>query len=232
MKQNIKGLSGSLKRLLRQYAESIAFAVIVAIFIRAFVMTAYRVPTHAMAPSLVSGDFIFAFKLPYMLSGISEKLGAVRRGDVIIYKCPDNKAYYCIKRVIGMPGESVAIEGGQVLLNNTPVSTEAGDEAAKELAGGQFLQSQIEKYENLTVNILVSEEEAPDFGPVDVPAGSFFVLGDNRALSDDSRTYGVIPAKDIIGRASLVWLSLDWEEPQYGGILPKFRTNRLLQVVR
>lgn len=232
MKEQIKEFPESLKKILRQYAESLIIAFVLAILVRSFVVTAYRVPTTAMAPTLLSGDFIFASKLPMLFANLFEKKNVISRGDVIVFKCPDNKSFYCIKRVVGMPGETIALENQQVTIDNRPVSYTDANTKDVDLVGSQFLTAKYEKLGKKTLKILLSSEGADPYGPYKIDEDSFFVLGDNRAVSDDSRSYGVIPRKDIVGKAAVIWLSIDWDNPQLGGLLPSFKWQRVFQKVK
>jgi signal peptidase I len=182
------------KTLARDYAEAILLAVVAAFFIRAFVAQAFKIPSGSMKPTLLVGDYIIVDKLMYHFK-------APARGDVVVFKYPhqDNDMtvrkrlrelfelvvyrrrvprHDYVKRVIGVPGDVVIGKGGRVSVNN-------------ELLKEPYCRG----------------PAVGDFGPFRVPADAYFVMGDNRADSRDSRHWGFVPAPLIKGRARLIYWS-------------------------
>ncbi|MCB0342978.1 MAG: signal peptidase I [Bdellovibrionales bacterium] len=224
-----------VKQVLRDYAEALVLAVVLALVVRLFVISAYSVPTSSMDPSLKAGDFVFAYKLSYGLrlpfwpgKKVGQKLP--ERGDVVVFKCSRQaQSQYCVKRVVGLPGDRVQIHKKRLLLNGkyaTYSQHELGGAAgnlAKRPAGVL--------YENIAGSQhLIKITKAGDkdqFGPYVVPPDHVFVLGDNRDSTEDSRDWGAIPVKDVEARVLFVWMSLDWSGHKEGQRLPRVRWNRL-----
>ena len=147
------------------YAIIIVLAVVIALLINRFLIVNARVPTSSMVPTINKLDRIIGNRLAYINK-------APERGDIIIFPFPDNEKEIYVKRIIGLPGETVEIRGGVVYINGSPL-----DESSY-----------------LTVETL------GDWGPYYVTLDSYFVLGDNREASVDSRTFGTVSEKQILGR--------------------------------
>lgn len=225
------------KSLARELAESFVVAVVIALLIRHFVLGAYRVPTASMAPTLKVGDFVFAYRVPYgvnlPLSTRKFGLRPPKRGEVVVFRFPGNESVSFVKRVVGLPGDVIAIRNRKLFINNQPASYEPADtRLIADQQGHEYYQVWHEEIEGRKHLVLMSEvEPSSSFGPQTVPAGKFFVLGDNRDSSDDSRFWGAIPFENIEGRIVCVWLSLDWQRKEGAGSLPRVRWDRLLLAI-
>ena len=170
------------KRLLpwmRETVETIVIAFILAFLIRTFVVQAFYIPSGSMEPNLQIGDRILAYKFLYGLKN-------VKRGDIIVFKFPLNPRKDFIKRVIGLPGDVIKVENKEIYVNG------------KQLSEPYIIHR--DKW-----NSGFPRDEYP---PTPVPAGSLFMLGDNRDSSDDSRYWGFVPAKNVVGEAFLVYWPL------------------------
>lgn len=231
----------TLKRVLREYAETLFLALLLAFLLRVFVVSAYRISNPSMVPSMKVGDFILGYKLPYgfNLPFTDTKIGQPRpkRNEVLIFKCPSDPNQNCIKRVIGVPGDRIQIVKKRLLLNGklasyAPLSQEQASELLKDL----FQQPKDyallrEKAAGDARQIFISGTNLSEkYGPLIVPPGHFFVLSDNRDGSEDSRQWGVIPAKSIEARALFVWFSIDWS-PTLNGSGPRIRFDRIFHPV-
>lgn len=151
---------------LLEYAISIAIAVIAAFLINNFILFNANVPSGSMENTIMTGDRVFGFRLAYLFS-------EPERGDIVIFKYPDNESLNYIKRIIGLPGETVTIRGGQVYINDSDTPL-------------------VEPY-------LPNTPYVQDYGPFEVPEGHYFMLGDNRNNSADSRYWNnTYVAKDKI----------------------------------
>jgi signal peptidase I len=188
------------KSVLREYFEAIVLAVVLALFFRTFVIEAFKIPSSSMEDNLLIGDHILVNKFAYAPTQFSwEKkilpIHDVKRTDVIVFKYPEDPTRNFIKRVIGLGGETVEIRDKQVFINGKPI-----DEPYKfhkpEFAG-------------LTLE---------NFGPVSVPEGHLFAMGDNRDNSRDSRAWGFVPMDYLKGRAFIIYWS--FEGPQDVGPVP------------
>ena len=186
-----------------EYAKSILIALAIALFIRTFVVQAFRIPSGSMEPTLLIGDHILVNKLAY-------RLGDPHRLDVAVFKFPlDPKKDY-IKRVIGLPGDRIEIRNKVVFVN------------------GKALR---EPYvQHTDPNILPGMVQPRDnYGPVLVPDGHYFVMGDNRDNSYDSRFWGFVARKAFIGKALIIYFSWD---PHGSNPLHWVRWKRIGKVIR
>lgn len=180
------------KSVVREWIESIIVAFVLAMIIRAFVIQAFKIPTGSMRPTLLEGDiilvnkFIYGAKVPF----IDFRLPALtqpKRGDVVVFIYPENPKKDFIKRLVGVGGDKVMIKNGTLYINDKPITDE--------------LFAQIYYYNR------------GDFGregeAIIVPKDSFFVLGDNSASSQDSRYWGFVPKKNILGKAMIIYWPLN-----------------------
>lgn len=183
------------KSLFREYAESIIIAILLALVIRTYLVQAFKIPTGSMEDTLVVGDhllvnkFIYGTKIPFGGSRVV-KLRDPKRGDVIVFEYPEDPSKDFIKRVIGEPGDVVEGKNKQVFVNGTLYSNP--HEIHKEFES-------------------IPKEMNPrdTFGPVTVPPDSYFVMGDNRDRSYDSRFWGVVKRDKIKGLAFIKYWSWD-----------------------
>jgi signal peptidase I len=213
----------------RQYAESIGLALGVALLLRAFVVEAFQIPSGSMIPTLDVGDHIFVSKFAYAVGvpftnlKIAE-LGKPKRGDVVVFKYPPDQSIDYIKRVVGLPGETIEVRHNEVFINGQPMAREqlhepcsAGDGSDED--DRRFCEVWLEHLDGKTH--LVHQEpirsNGSDFGPAEIPLGHYFCMGDNRDNSKDSRVWGFVPFELIKGRALVIWWSRD---PSRGGLSP------------
>lgn len=226
---------------------SFVLAVALALLVRWAFVEAYMIPTTAMMPTLMANDHIFVNKLVYgVRKPFSEdwvvRWGSPKRGDVIVFKRSDGHGQFFIKRVIGVPGDRVYIENNNVYVNEALVErrvpkVDERSEYAYGVEDGYSLW--IESLERKSYGVYYSKENTPSppLGPLEVPFGSYFVLGDHRDLSDDSRTWGparFVSEDSVIGRASLVWLSCEETLPAVPFLCHplKVRWKRLFHFIR
>jgi len=192
--------SSSKKSSLRENIEAILVAILLALFIRAFVVQAFKIPSGSMKPTLLIGDhilvnkFIYGVKLPYWGKTIIP-VKKPKRGDIVVFKFPEDPSKDFIKRVVGIAGDTVEIRSKQVYINQKPLEALYG------------------------VNTDASEIPAllqprDNFGPVTVPPHSLFVLGDNRDHSYDSRFWGFVDLEALKGKAFIIYWS--WNKKDFG----------------
>lgn len=176
------------KSVLRDWIESIAVAFLLAMVIRAFVVQAFKIPTGSMRMTLIEGDlilvnkFIYGAKVPFT----NFRLPALRqpkRGDVIVFIYPLDRKKDFIKRLVGLPGDTVEIKGGSIYINGTPAP--------------EAIFNQIYYYNK--------GEFGTELGKIIVPKDSYFVLGDNSATSKDSRYWGFVAKSDLLGQAMFIY---------------------------
>ncbi|MBK9040238.1 MAG: signal peptidase I [Bdellovibrionales bacterium] len=236
-KLNASKIETSLKHLLRDYAEALFYAVLLAFFFRTFIVSAYRIPSTSMMPSLFPGDFIFAYKLPFGIPlPLMEKVklggGPLRRGDIAIFPCPNNPDSSCIRRIIGLPGDRLVIRGKRLIVNGEAAQYMKVEGETEILEGfGNYSVALQETLGNSSHKILVGpRRDSENFGPTIVPPGHVFVMSDHRDQGEDSRSWGVVAVRSLEAKLGFIWLSLGWEE-QRGSWLPQVRWPRLFQSV-
>jgi len=191
------------KSLLRDYFETIATCVIFVLFARTFVFQQSKIPTGSMIPTLLVGDYIMVNKFVYspvldvpLLGSLERTLMPTRevtRGDVVVFKFPEEPEKDYIKRVIGLPGDTVEIRNRQVYINDEPL-----DEPYKVHRNPRGL------------NI-----DQDDYPKTRVPKDSLFCMGDNRDNSRDSRAWGFVPRSYLKGRAFMIWWSYEEDRDAY-----------------
>lgn len=179
------------KSVLREYAEALIIAVLLALVIRTFVVQAFKIPSGSMLPTLQIGDHILVNKFLYYFQPI-------RRGDIIVFKFPQDETRDFIKRVIGLPGDTVEIRGKQVLINGAPL-----DEPYA--VHGDWPAARFGEREKV--------------GPLVVPADRLFMMGDNRDHSMDSRVWGFLDVSKVKGKAFIVYFSVRSDDIPYSSAL-------------
>lgn len=187
------------KSTFREYFEAIVIAVLLALFIRTFVVQAFKIPSGSMLPTLLIGDhllvnkFIYGVKVPFT-GQLLIPIKKPDRGDVVVFRFPKDRSIDYIKRVVGVPGDTVEIKDKKVYINDKIV----GDPHA-----------------HISSPTILSANASPrdNFGPVLVPEGRIFVMGDNRDNSYDSRFWGFVDQRDILGKAFILYWSWDIDKP-------------------
>jgi signal peptidase I len=201
------------KKFFKDYLEPIIIAVLIALFIRTFVVQAFKIPSSSMESTLLVGDyilvnkFIYGIRIPYTAIKFFQ-FKKPRRGDVIVFIFPLDPSKDFIKRVIGTEGEKVEIMHNKIYINDRPIEDPWGHFARK------ALPEYIRRMEN--------------FGPVVVPKDSLFVLGDNRDNSEDSRFWGFLRANAVLGKAFIIYFSWDWNAEN---LLDKVRWSRIGKLI-
>lgn len=191
------------KSTLREYAEAIIVAVALTLVIRTFVIQAFRIPTGSMEDTLLVGDFLFVNKFLFgapipFTDARTPEVRDPERGDILVFRFPKDPSRDFIKRVIGLPGDTIEIRDKTVYVNGT---------ATRE-PYVKFLNRQILPREYQNNNIYPSGAGNKDnYGPYVVPAGHYFMMGDNRDNSEDSRFWGPLDKRLIKGKALFIYWS-------------------------
>jgi signal peptidase I len=198
------------------YLEALLIAVIFATFARTYVVQAFKIPSSSMEDNLLIGDHILVNKFVFGPQGSGRgplPARAVRNGDIVVFRFPQEPTRDFIKRCIGIGGDRVEIRDKVVFVNDVPL-----DEA------GYIVHRDPRIYPR---SIFLSEEyrKRDNFGPITVPPGEFFFLGDNRDDSNDSRFWGTVPRRFVKGRALLVYWSFEsgYRGSEWQGYLARFR---------
>jgi signal peptidase I len=197
------------KSTAREYFESIVIAVVLALFVRTFVVQAFKIPTGSMENNLLIGDHLLVNKFVYgpTMSGVERTIlpiGTIDRGDVLVFKYPEQPDRDFIKRVIGLPGEVLEVRDKKVYINGTPLDEPYAHFLTPVSDGSSFHE-------------VTSFDVRDRYGPVTVPANHYFMMGDNRDNSQDSRYWGFLPRDNIKGRALLIYWSYEAERDEYQG---------------
>ena len=207
------------KSTAREYFESICVAVILALFVRTFIVQAFKIPTGSMENNLLIGDHLLVnkFIVAPTLSSVEETLlpiDPVRRGDIIVFKYPEEPERDFIKRVIGLPGETLELRSKRVYINGEPLD---------------------EPYVHYLTPPDTAEGDDFDvrvkYGPVTVPEGHYFMMGDNRDNSQDSRYWGFLPRGYIKGKALFVYFSFGEESAGLRDLFTSVRWDRILHQI-
>jgi signal peptidase I len=189
---------GKAKSKLREYTEAIIWAIALSFLVRTFVIQSFKIPSGSMENTLLIGDYLLANKFIYGITvpWTSDKLLKIRdprQGDIVIFKYPLDRTQDYIKRIVGVPGDEIQIRDKQVYVNGIPYRN------PHEIHSDSHILPQ-------------GQGVRDNFGPVRVPENSYFMMGDNRDNSSDSRFWGYVKSSDIIGEALIKFWSWDKEK--------------------
>ena len=212
------------KDVLVEYSRSFFPVLLFVLVIRSFIFEPFRIPSGSMMPTLVEGDFIFVKKYAYGLRlPVTEtkfiETGDPKRGDVIVFRLPSDPSINYIKRVVGLPGDTVVYERHRLKINGEMIDLNYGE---REFARVPVF---VEDLDGRIHDILIHN---PEFSTRDgiyrVPEGHYFVMGDNRDRSKDSRFISAIPEEFLVGEAVRVWMHfIPWNMPDWGRIGTKIQ---------
>lgn len=223
------------KSIIREYFELIVETAVFVFFVLTFVVQAFQIPSGSMIPKLLIGDFLLVNKMAYVrpsspFEGLLVPRKQLQRKDIIVFKWPRDLTKDFVKRVIGLEGERVEIRAKQLYINDQPV-----DEPYKIHKDIQANSKDGQYQHDLAIGA--------NYGPVTVPPGHLFVMGDNRDDSADSRTWGFVPLANVKGRPWMIYFSYEAERDAYlktsfrdrlkkiVSFLPKARWGRILKFI-
>lgn len=194
--------------------------VLIVLLVRSFAYEPFRIPSSSMMPTLRVGDFIFVSKFSYglRLPVVNYKfmdLGEPARGDVVVFRLPSDPHTNYIKRVVGLPGDVVTLDGKRLFVNGEPVPMELTGETVEQECGGFWFTAHVGREslgdaEHLVYLSDQRDRPSPYLGRP-VPEGQYLVMGDNRDCSRDGRIIGYIPERNLVGRAVRIWMNWDGE---------------------
>jgi signal peptidase I len=200
-KQDSEGAAPPRKKgKLRENVEAILVAIVLALFIRTFVVQAFKIPSGSMKQTLQIGDhilvnkFIYGVKLPFV-DKVIIPLKDPKRGDIVVFKFPEDPDKDFIKRVVGVAGDEIKIRNKKIFVNGKPLNHDFGI----------YVDPRI---------FPSSAEPRDNFGPISVPPNALFVMGDNRDQSYDSRYWGFVDLSAIKGKAFIIYWS--WDKENFG----------------
>jgi len=205
--------------MVREYFESIVIAVILALFMRTFVVQAFKIPTGSMEPNLLIGDHLLVNKFVFSPTVSSAEravlpVTAIRRGDIVVFKYPEDPERDFIKRVVGLPGETIELRNHRVHVNGSALD--------------EPYAHYLPRPEGSGAGEITPDDVREKYGPVVVPADAVFVMGDNRDNSQDSRYWGFLPKENIKGKALMIYWSFDSSQ----GGLNLFTQTRWARILR
>jgi signal peptidase I len=208
------------KSVAREYFESLVIAVALALFVRTWVFQAFKIPTGSMEQNLLIGDHLIVNKMVFAptVSGIERAIlpgREIRRGDVIVFKYPEDPERDFIKRVIGLPGDRIELHRKKVLINGQPLDEKYVQYLEPPSADGPVHNDDVRE----------------EYGPVTVPPDQYFMMGDNRDNSQDSRFWGFLPKSYVKGKALFIYFSFK-ENGSLGNLFGDIQWGRLLHRVR
>jgi signal peptidase I len=192
------------KSVVREYTESLIIAVLLALFVRTWVFQAFKIPTGSMENNLLIGDHLLVNKFVFgpAPTGVEQAVlpvREIRRGDIVVFKYPDQPERDFIKRVIGLPGETIELRDKRVYVNGNSL-----DEPYVHFLDPSQASSEVTSF-----------DVRKRYGPVTVPAEQYFVMGDNRDNSEDSRYWGFLPRHYIKGKALMIYWSYEAGSDDY-----------------
>ena len=199
--------------LITEYAQSFFPVLLIVLVLRSFLFEPFRIPSASMVPTLLIGDFIlvnkysYGVRLPVTHTKIFDT-GAPERGDVAVFRFPRNPKLDYIKRVVGLPGDTITFQGAILTVNGVPVKVSGADpyayvDVGDRTVSGERIQATLG---DVTHDILVSYQGSSQAQTVEVPEGHYFMVGDNRNHSNDSRFWGFVPEANLVGKATYIWM--------------------------
>jgi len=231
MTKNIKEEKKRKKSIFREYFELIVETAVFVFFVMTFVVQAFQIPTGSMEPTLLVGDFLLVNKLAYARPASGLERAILPRNDIVVFKYPNELSKDYVKRIIALEGEKIEIKDKQVYINDEPIPDEHKVHSDNQV----YTKNDYYQYDDVIRD---------NSGPVVVPPGHFFVMGDNRDSSLDSRYWKFLPIDNIKGRPWIIYFSYKaernaWQKTSLGdrlkkfvSFIPKARWSRMLRIIK
>ena len=218
------------KPIWREWGESLLIVLLIAFVVRSFVVAPFKIPSSSMVPTLDVGDYIFVLRYPYGLripfTNIQLMPSPPKRGDVVVFNYPKDRSIDFIKRVIGLPGDVIDYKNNELYINGKKMPLTQHGTRSYFMGDGSVDVSGLfrENLMGVKHDVLRKDFSIKD-GEWKVPPGEYFMLGDNRNNSRDSRFWGFVPQSYLVGRAAIIWWSWDKEKDSV-------RWDRLGEIIR
>jgi len=237
------------KGIIREYVEAILVALIAAMILRILVVQAFKIPTGSMKDTLLIGDFllvnkfIYGVRTPDRIPLIDVKIPYFRlpafkkpkRGDIIVFKYPKDEKLDYIKRCVALPEQTVEVRDGDLFIDGKPEGESKFIKRVYDSAEGSYIhyyQITMENGKKYTIRHHENRYGGKEnFGPIKVPNDHYFMMGDNRDNSADSRSWGFLPKDNIVGEALIIYWSWDKDVPLYR-VFSKIRFTRIGDLIR
>jgi len=211
-----KRQSAAKEPVLVEYAKAFFPVIFIVLLLRSFLVEPFRIPSGSMMPTLLVGDFILVNKFAYglrlpVLNNKVMEIGTPQRGDVVVFRYPEDPSVDYIKRVVAVPGDRVAYRGKILYINGqampqSPIGSYVGVGSGVSSSGADLRE---ENLDGIQHQILVRPEAGGPEGEATIPPGHFFMMGDNRDNSKDSRYFGPVPEGNLVGKAFMIWMNWD-----------------------
>ena len=210
----------------REFSSSIFPVLFVVLILRSFFIEPYKIPSGSMIPTLMIGDFIlvdkniYGYKIPLTNITLFENENP-KRGDVVVFKYPEDQSINYIKRVIGLPGDKILYKNKRLYINDSEyplLKVEHSFDPIEIADGHVFMENNLQK------EYMILNQSNPPFNfEYYVPSGTYFVLGDNRDNSNDSRFWGPVPEENLVGKAFFIWMF--WNSDSYYSFFDRVGTK-------
>ena len=210
----------------REFSSSIFPVLLVVLILRSFFIEPYKIPSGSMIPTLMIGDFIlvdkniYGYKIPLTNITLFENENP-KRGDVVVFKYPEDQSINYIKRVIGLPGDKILYKNKRLYINDSEyplIKVEHSFDPIEIADGHVFIENNLQKE-----YMILNQSNQPFNFEYYVPNGTYFVLGDNRDNSNDSRFWGPVPEENLVGKAFYIWMF--WNSDSYYSFFDRVGTK-------
>ena len=211
--------------ILVEYSKSFFPVLLAVLILRSFIYEPFRIPSGSMMPTLLVGDFIlvnkytYGLRLPVIHTQVTEGVKPAR-GDVAVFRFPNDESVDFIKRVIGLPGDHVSYYGRRLIINGKPLEVDFKEDYPGQGTGKDNMKgSKVYIEQQGSRSYTMMTDPAVEFsteGELVVPEGHYFVMGDNRDHSNDSRYWGFVPENNLVGKAVRIWMHWDWRKDGSG----------------
>lgn len=217
-----QALKKNKQTLIVEYARAFFPVILIVFLLRSFLVEPFKIPSGSMYPSLYIGDYILVNKYAYgiRLPIIHYKLVDIdspRRGEVAVFRYPVNESDNYIKRIVGLPGDRIMYKNKQIYVNGDPMPLESA--TPYELRHGEGVVEKftrrMETLGDIRHAMITTDRPDPEPYEIVVQPGHYFVMGDNRDNSNDSRNWGLVPEANLVGRAFFIWFSLNEADGQW-----------------